>query len=97
MTFRPVRAAKVRGWTNCWAAEVIMTSTVQPRSCRVRASSAALYAAMPPPTASATLIGALLGWDFDDAVASSVLVLHKTAPHFFHRGYRRLLGSARQK
>src|SRR5580704_6719941 len=56
MTLRPVRALNVRGRTNSSAARVMITLTVKPRVMRARASSAALYAAMPPPTPRARFI-----------------------------------------
>src|SRR5579885_2624041 len=59
MTFCPVSAANVSGRTNSWACAVITTSTVCARSCSARASSAALYAAMPPVTPRTILIGSL--------------------------------------
>src|SRR5512141_316526 len=55
-TLRPVRAANVRGRTNSSAERVITTCTANPRSISARESSAALYAAMPPPTPRATLV-----------------------------------------
>src|SRR5262249_24400046 len=56
MTFSPESDAKVRGRTNSWAACVITTCTRMSRSCSRRTISAALYAAIPPVTPSATFI-----------------------------------------
>src|SRR5689334_21277747 len=87
ITLCEVSAAKVSGWMNFCAEAVMTTSTVHPRSCNLRASSADLYAAMPPPTPSTTRIARCLARDYGHvAVAHRILVLHESATYFFHGG-----------
>src|SRR5437762_13950439 len=61
-----------------------------------RASSADLYAAMPPPTPRMTLFGATARRNLV-GVLSQELVLHQASTHLFHGDHGRLLGGSRHK
>src|SRR5262249_7338035 len=83
MTFRPVRVANVSGRTNSCAPPVITTCTRRSRCTRARASSADLYAAMPPPTPRMTLFGATARRNLV-RILSQDFVLHQAPAHLFH-------------
>src|SRR3954454_7623498 len=68
------------------------TWTCASRCIRARASSADLYAAMPPPTPRTTLLGGIAGHDVQQRILGQDLVLHEASPDLFHGDDGRLLG-----
>src|SRR3977135_3978842 len=84
---------------NCCAEAVITTSTAQPCSCNLRASSAALYAAMPPPTPSTTfmILFCVERNQTQGRITDRIVILDEAAAHFFHGCDSRLLGCAGQE